>query len=411
MEGDLYDALDTFDESIAEGAFDEAEATLERAREAFGEEPELVAARAELAYERENWRECVEFVDERAGDLPETYRAELFGLKGYSLYYGGRDDEAREAFNRAVGLDPELWMAILGRSMVHEHHGFSRAALLDLDRAVEIDDQEPEPFAIRGTVHLEFGNREEAERDFSFAVEIDPGDEESRLGLARLQAADDRPSEAIETLEPLVEEGVDPDFVLPGALLRSQMAMTHGNTELAAEDARVAIEARPEAPWGYLQLAAVRLSASEPGDAIAALKEAEERIEGPRDVPDLFSLRATAYEQLGKEEKAAANRDAIEGTARLPEVVYGPELNPAEHVPINPNRPVDVRTVLEQIFGDPDAAPEGYADQIRNLLDEIPKYAEEHPEAGQVEIKLPPIEPEGESPGQIVLQLDRGGGE
>ena len=152
-------------------------------------------------------------------------------------------------------------------------------------------------------------------------------------------------------------------------------------------------------------VAVVHLRASKGGDAIAALKEAEQRIDDPRDVPDLYALRASAYEQLGKTEKVAENRDRSEGAARLPEVVYGPELNPAANVPVNPERPVDVRTVLGEIFGDPDEAPPGYADKVRELLDRVSDVAEQNPDAGQVEIELPPIQEGGESPGQLVLQL------
>jgi hypothetical protein len=87
--------------------------------------------------------------------------------------------------------------------------------------------------------------------------------------------------------------------------------------------------------------------------------------------------------------------------------VYGPALNPAEHVPVHPDRPIDVQHILTEVFGDPDAAPPGYAEEVRELLDEIPELAEEYPAAGEVQIELPPIEEDGPSPGEIVLQLDR----
>ena len=139
------------------------------------------------------------------------------------------------------------------------------------------------------------------------------------------------------------------------------------------------------------------------------MKEAEERIEEPPDVPDLFSLRASAYQQLGKREKAEENQARVEGVARLPEIVYGPELNPAGDIPANPDQPVDVRTILREIFGDPDAAPEGYDDKVRGMLRRVSEVAEENPDAGEIEVELPPIEDGGESPGQLVFQLQQFG--
>jgi tetratricopeptide (TPR) repeat protein len=407
VDGDLYDVIDDIDEHLAELEFEEAEALLEEARAEFGDEPELVVLGAEIAYERADWEQCIDRVDAGVERVSDPYRAELCGFKGYALFYLNREDEAREAFNEAIALDGELWMALVGRAITNEHEGYPEAALLDLDRAIQLDDQEAEPFAARGSVYLQLDELDAAQRDLAFAVEIDPYDEDSRLNLARLQANNGETSEAIETLEPLVEEGEDPDYVLPGALLRSQMSLTLGSTEAALEDAQTAIDAAPDQPWGYLQRAAAYLNATNAGEAIAALKEADERIDDPRDVPDLYSLRASAYQQLGKQQKAEENQAKVEGVARLPEIVYGPELNPAGDIPANPDQPVDVRTILREIFGDPDAAPEGYDDKVRGMLRRVSEVAEENPDAGEIEVELPPIEDGGESPGQLVFQLQQ----
>lgn len=402
---DINEALDRIEEYTEEFDFDGAEQALEEAKSTFGPEPLLRVVEAELAFEAGDWERCLERVDQHLPELKQSdLRAEMLTFRAYSLFYLDREDEARRSFNESVSEDASLWAAFVGRAMVHEHMGYRTAALIDLDRAIELDDQEPEPFSIRGAIHLEFDNLEHAERDLGWAVEIDPWDEEARLNLARLQALDGRSDEAIETIEPLVEEGEDPDFVMPAALLRSQMSLTLGSTEAAAEDARQAIDLAPEQPWGYLQLAASRITAGDPGDAISHLKDARDTLEDPRDVPDIFEMMATAYAHLGKEEKAAEYRDKVEGVARLPGIVYGESLNPARNVPLNPNRPIDVRTVLEEIFGDAEAAPEGYGDKLREVLDRVPQIVEQNPGAGQIEVELPPIEPGGESPGQLMLQ-------
>jgi len=406
VERDVFDVIDEIDAHIADGEFDEAEALWEEGREEFGDDPELVLLGAEIPFERDDWERCLERVEAgREADLDEEVEATLLALRGYSLFYLDRDDEARRAFDEAVGRDGESWWALLGRATVHEHLGYLQAALLDLDRALHLDDQEPEPFALRGRVHIQLGNHQEAERDLRYAVEIDPYDDESRLNLARLNALSDEAATATEMLEPLVEEGGEPEFVVPAALLRSQMSLSLGSTDVAIEDAETAIDVLSEDPWGYLQKAAALLSASRPGDAIAVLEEADSHIPADEAVPDLHALRASAYEQMGKREKAAEHRQKGQGAARLPEIVYGPELNPARDVPVDPNQPISVDALLDEIFGDPEEAPEGYREEVRDLLGRIPEIAEENPGAKQVEIELPPLEPGGESPGQLVVDI------
>jgi tetratricopeptide (TPR) repeat protein len=408
VESNLFDTIDEIDEHLASLEFEEAQRLYEEARREFGDEPELLVLGAEIALERDDWEACVSRAEEGLDqELPDEFRAELLTLKAYALFYLDREEEARETFNEAVAHESDLWMALVGRATVHEHLGFLRAALLDLERAIRIDDQEPEPFAIRGEVHLQLGNREDAQRDFEYAIEIDPHDYESRLSLARLKAVGDEASRSVELLEPLVDPELEPDVVVPAAILRSQMSLTLGSTEVALEDAQIAIDALSDDPWGYLQKAAAQIQASKPGDAIATLKEADQRVPGGENVPDIDALRASAYEQLGKQEKAETHRERGQGTARLPEIVYGPELNPARHAPVDPNQPISVERLLGEIFGDPDQAPPGYAEEVREMLDRIPEIAEENPDAEQVEIELPPLEPGGESPGKLTVELGR----
>ncbi len=406
METDLFDAIDAIDEHLASLEFEEADRQYAEAREEFGEEPELLVVGAEIPFERDDWEESLERVDQGLAAEPGAeFEAELLALKGYALFYLDREREASEAFNEAVRRDSQLWMALVGRATVHEHLGYLRAALLDLDRAIRLDDQEAEPFAIRGEVHLQLGDRQKAARDFEYAVEIDPEDLESRLELARLEAAAGDASRATELLEPLVDEKLPPEIAVPAAILRSQMTSTLGSLEAALEDAETAVEILPDDPWGYLQTAAVHLQASAPGDAIAVLEEAEDRVPDGESVPDIDALRASAYEQLGKHDKAETFRGRGQGTARLPEIVYGSRLNPARTAPVDPDQPISAEALLEEIFGDPDQAPPGYADEVRELLAKIPDLAEQNPEAEQVEIELPPLEPDGDSPGQLVIDL------
>ncbi|MFU8806971.1 MAG: hypothetical protein ACNA8W_24400, partial [Bradymonadaceae bacterium] len=95
-----------------------------------------------------------------------------------------------------------------------------------------------------------------------------------------------------------------------------------------------------------------------------------------------------------------------EGWARLPGFVYGDILNPAQNVPINPNKPIDVRSLLTDLFGDPTAAPEGYERAIREVVDRIPDLVAQNPGVGRIQIELPQVEGMEGPPRTLVLQVN-----
>ena len=407
-EGALQTAIEELDELLLDGDLDEAEEKLGEALETFGAAPALLVAQTELALEQEDYEACVASADQSLERVDtDARRARLLSLKGYALYYLDRLDDARQAFNAALRQDSTLYTALIGRAMTHEDLGYYSAAMLDLDRAIAVDDQEGQPFAIRGAIYLRAGDVEKAAQDLAFAIESDPEDEESRLNLARIHAVHRRTSQAIEVLEPLVEEGEDPEFVAPAAILRSQLSLTLGSSEAALEDAERAVELMPDRPWGHLQVAACHIHANmKPGEAVEALKRAERTVDDRRDLPDLYALYAAAYDALEKHEKARRMRDEAEGVARLPAFVYGP-LNPAGNIPINPNRPIDIRAIMDDLFGEAKRAPKGYEDVVRRIVDQIPQIVEQNPGVGRLHIELPEAAGMIGGKRQLVLQVNQ----
>jgi hypothetical protein len=147
-----------------------------------------------------------------------------------------------------------------------------------------------------------------------------------------------------------------------------------------------------------------------PGEAIQILKHVEKLITDVRDVPDIFALRAMAYDQLDKKEKAQHERAKAEGTSRLPLVVYGPLLNPARNVPINPDRPIDVRAVLADLFGSAARAPQGYEQALRDVIDRIPEIIAQNPEVERIQIELPEVEGMVGGARNLMIQVNRPNG-
>ena len=396
---EAIDALiDQFDSLIEEGDLEAARTMIDQAIEDHPDHLTLVASKAELEIEEEHYEEGLALIDgvlERLEAQPDAQAHDdlptFLNLKAYTAFYLGDLDASRRLFNHALRLDPELWSSLVGRATTHDRMGFLVASLLDLDHAIDIDDQQADPFALRAQIHLKRGQIDDAERDFTFAIECNSYDEESRLNLARIVARKGDTSSAIELVGPLLEEGEDEAIVAVAALLRSQLSLTLGSTLAAREDAEVAIEHWPDHPWGYLQLAACHLTGMNTEDALAALKEAERHVDNLKDVPDIFALRASAFEQQERFDQARREKAKVEGNARLPSIVYGPILNPAQNVPINPDKPIDIRNILADLFGHPERAPKGYEDALRNIVDQIPQMIQQNPGVERIQIELPEV--------------------
>lgn len=405
---DLVEQIETIEDAIAEGDVELARTQIQSSIQALGELPEISILQAELALEEEAYSRSIEICDQNESSVNDLeWKARLYSCKGYAAFYNDDPELARHAFNRAISCDSELLNALTGRAIVHEHLNYLNAAMLDLERVIEEDDQDGQPFAIRGSIHVRLGNIELAEGDLHHAVKMDPTDEESRLNLARIHALHQRSSPAMEALGGLIDEGENPEFVAPGAILRSQLSLLSKASGAALEDAERAISLIPEMPWGYLQAAASIIShGAEGGKAIAFLKEAESKVSDPRDIPDLWVLRAAAYEIMGKQEKADQLRQDAEGTARLPAYVYG-MLNPVQNIPINPNKPVDIRALMDDLFGEASRAPEGYEDVLRQIVGQLPDIIKEHPGVGTIHIDLPEAHGMVGGKRQLVLNVNQ----
>ena len=93
--------------------------------------------------------------------------------------------------------------------------------------------------------------------------------------------------------------------------------------------------------------------------------------------------------------------------ARLPAIVYGTILNPAQNVPINPNKPIDIRAILADLFGHPDRAPKGYEEALREVVDRIPNIIEENPNVERIQIELPQVEGMRGGARNLVIQVNQ----
>ncbi len=89
----------------------------------------------------------------------------------------GRDEQStRNAFERALDLDPRATRALIERSHWRRRHGDARAALSDVERAIELDAADTGALIARAWAHAELFDLDSAIRDIEAALPAIDGD-------------------------------------------------------------------------------------------------------------------------------------------------------------------------------------------------------------------------------------------
>ena len=108
-----------------------------------------------------------------AGDLDDKGRLLVMGLRANALGIRGRYDEAIQAFDAAIRLDPSSPLAYVGRGMVHLQMGDADLAIADDEATMKIAPEDRFAQANRalarfylGEAALLKGDRSAAQADF-----------------------------------------------------------------------------------------------------------------------------------------------------------------------------------------------------------------------------------------------------
>ena len=108
--------------------------------------------------------------------------------RGLALARAGRLLDAKDAYDRALRLDPHLVEAIVDRALVELELNQLDGALSDLTRAVDLGRKDLGVLAARGETLARLGRRTEAERHFATLLARDPDDPVVRVarGMTRV---------------------------------------------------------------------------------------------------------------------------------------------------------------------------------------------------------------------------------
>jgi tetratricopeptide (TPR) repeat protein len=163
-------------------------------------------------------------------------------------------DQALAAFGHALQVDPRNSQAYYWRARVYQDYKSDRAdALADINQAITIGPPTADMYYLRATVEGQLANDQAQLLDLQRAVTLEPKNTQAYIWLAEYYAAHQQYDLTAETLTRLI--AVDNNYYYYGA--RSEIYLLLGDYTRARDDAREAVTLRPDAAYGYAQLAHV----------------------------------------------------------------------------------------------------------------------------------------------------------
>lgn len=222
---------------------------------------------------------------ERQGKLEEALR----------VYEAGRDAQpaSPEGINAAVSAE-----TVKGRIAINA--GAQEEAVEAFKRAIALQPKNPANYFNLALAHLRRNDLEEAEKAFDQVIAIDPSEGDAYLPLADILERSGREEEAIETYERLIALGqgaLTTRAQVRLHLLKGTLFEKQERTDDAEKEYQEVVRVDPQEKAGYANLVRVYLKKKDPYAAIGVYKKAIEV--DPKDQPTRLKL-AQLYEELAR---------------------------------------------------------------------------------------------------------------
>jgi len=221
---------------------------------------EVTYEEAETAFFEKRYGEALEMFTQYTQRKPENPWGHY--MKGLSAWKDGELDTARQAFERALELDPLHVKSWINLSRVLLDGGKPGDALAGINEALAIDPGSNAAIRLRGRACHQLGRLEEAEEAYRQAIRIDDQDAWSMNNLGLLLIEEERFDEALPPLARAVQLRDDI------AVFRNNlgMALEHTGHFLAARDVyRAAIDIDKSSEKASLNYSRVEGVIEDPG--------------------------------------------------------------------------------------------------------------------------------------------------
>jgi tetratricopeptide (TPR) repeat protein len=221
---------------------------------------------------------------------------------------------AREAFARAVGVNPNDPTARRSLAGVLLQQDLVDEAFAELVAAVLIDPQDVSAHAAIGRIHLNAGRHEEAVAALRHAVALSPDDTEARYALATALARSGDAQEAAQQLERVARVQRQAladrrrDFAIGVMKQEAALDAAEGRYDRAVELWRQVVDRQPGQSANHQGLAAALAGDGRVAEAIEQYETAA-RLGAEADV---YRQLAALYEAVGRVDDAARARAAYE---------------------------------------------------------------------------------------------------
>ena len=159
-------------------------------------------------------------------------------LMAWCLFKQDHVKEAVAHMDRAIDLDPSRESNYLDVGMMLLHDNRYNGALLAARKAVETAPHSYKAYRFLGLAQYKLGELKDGERTYAHAVELNPNDRESLLGLASAQVDDGKIDAAKSTFESLLSRFPDDANLY---LQYGRMLMVYRGSKGSQTEARVVV--------------------------------------------------------------------------------------------------------------------------------------------------------------------------
>lgn len=187
------------------------------------------------------------------------------------------------------------------RAQVFINRGMTKEALLDFDKAVELDPNNVSAWANRGMTRAQVGNLAGARSDLARAEAIDPAFAQNGIGRGMLAEVERRPRDAVEAYTRALEQEPDNRYAL---VHRAAAYGSLGDVQRALDDLTTIIEKSPDDPDAYVDRGNFFADHQEYDYAIADFDKAH-----ALDPSSEWPLAGRGMARAGKQDFAAAASD------------------------------------------------------------------------------------------------------
>lgn len=166
----------------------------------------------------------------------------LFRYIGQIQERQGKREEALQTYTLALGFKPKSAELLLDRAALHYRLGLEERALMDYNETLDVDYTNTEALFMRGHILAAKHDYKRARLDYEAVLSREPNHERALLGLALLNDRDNRPREAMEQMDRLVQ--LHPSRAIFYAV-RGGMEQARKRYEAALHDLSTAIRLEP----------------------------------------------------------------------------------------------------------------------------------------------------------------------